>query len=448
MSSGKLNKQSLEKKDTKKEKQSTTTSTTVSNPGTPNGGKKSRPGNHSPHHQPSNESPSEESGNISPVYIAERSNNYESAAATEAVKIVNAYYPTSNIQVVQKKLLDDAKIRNRKLSEENIGSTVFEEGRNEFITNTLERIRTMKPPPKKLNIVSFNTSSSQYTSTTFKEVEIDICVKIPVDTSSEWDRYGKPSLKFIESRNKTPFRHSNTNTTATKISSVLNTDSTVISSPLKGSSNSISTSNLSSSSFTTPDRPTVKTNTNFTHENYPPNAVCYIIGEVFAPLSNKTADNFINKLLQIEPILCIIKVKEQKKNIRNCVLGYFFMGPKISSQLISKLYRTLEYYQSCFPNLWELQGNGGSKACRLLAHVVPYSPLHTKVYSIELTVAKQGQQLAEVKTELAEVITRLTELEEKVNTRLTEFETSMRKEFREFQNKLFELLGPILHHTK
>lgn len=61
------------------------------------------------------------------------------------------------------------------------------------------------------------------------------------------------------------------------------------------------------------------------------------------------------KLLQAERTLQFLKFKEQKADVRDCVLGMVFMGPEFDSALVTKVFYTLENYKDILPCLWALQ---------------------------------------------------------------------------------------------
>lgn len=103
--------------------------------------------------------------------------------------------------------------------------------------------------------------------------------------------------------------------------------------------------------------------------HYPPLATHYVIGESYGPLSSGAAvvTKPIQKLLQLERILCFLLAKERMKvsKIGSCVLGVIFIGPSIGSQQRTDLFESLYHYRTALKRLWALCNNGCFLSIRL-----------------------------------------------------------------------------------
>lgn len=62
-----------------------------------------------------------------------------------------------------------------------------------------------------------------------------------------------------------------------------------------------------------------------------------MVGEVCAPLKDT-----MQKLLQAERTLQLLSAEEDKP-VGDCFLGVVCMGPRMDKDLVSKLFRSLEY---------------------------------------------------------------------------------------------------------
>jgi hypothetical protein len=105
-------------------------------------------------------------------------------------------------------------------------------------------------------------------------------------------------------------------------------------------------------------------------------------------LEGAGASTPIQKLLQLERILCFVLAKESKSiaDICSCVLGVVLIGPSMDSATCAAVFAALSHYQSSLRRLWAL-----SKAGRLLA--IRLQPLVAQV--------QQGLQRVEAETAAA-----------------------------------------------
>lgn len=110
------------------------------------------------------------------------------------------------------------------------------------------------------------------------------------------------------------------------------------------------------------------TSVSFSDQYYPRGSTMYVMAELFHPIVDGGADEATEKraadkrgrhlsakLLQAERTLQFLKFKEQKADVRDCVLGMVFMGPEFDSALVTKVFYTLENYKDILPCLWALQ---------------------------------------------------------------------------------------------
>ena len=103
--------------------------------------------------------------------------------------------------------------------------------------------------------------------------------------------------------------------------------------------------------------------------HYPPGATHYVIGEAYGTLNleGAGASTPIQKLLQLERILCFILEKKRKPvaDICSCVLGVVLIGPSMDSGTCAAVFAALSHYQSSLQRLWALSEAGRLLAIRL-----------------------------------------------------------------------------------
>lgn len=129
--------------------------------------------------------------------------------------------------------------------------------------------------------------------------------------------------------------------------------------------------------------------------HYPTGATHYIIGEAYGPLNLDAADASmpVQKLLQLERILCLILEKEHTEvdGICDCVLGVVLIGPSIDGPTCEAVFAALSHYRTALRRLWAL-----SEAGRLLS--IRLQPLATQL--------QRGIQRAEAVTRAEAAATR------------------------------------------
>jgi hypothetical protein len=98
--------------------------------------------------------------------------------------------------------------------------------------------------------------------------------------------------------------------------------------------------------------------------------------------------------------------------VRASVLGFIFMGPRMSAGMGAKLYNTLKHYQKVLPCLWELQ----QPPCRLLGcRVMPFQPA---IAHLEMSAALRdlaGEVHSAVAAQAAAVAAAVAELSAKLD---------------------------------
>ena len=110
----------------------------------------------------------------------------------------------------------------------------------------------------------------------------------------------------------------------------------------------------------------------------------YVVAEVCSPLDDE-AGRLVQKLLRAERIVRFLAAKEGKAgNVRDCVLGYIFMGPHMDATAGAKLFEALRLYQKRLPCLWELQG----EPCRLLGCQVVTEPQAITLHQLEASLQR------------------------------------------------------------
>lgn len=111
--------------------------------------------------------------------------------------------------------------------------------------------------------------------------------------------------------------------------------------------------------------------------HYPTGASMYVVGEAYGPLASGSAAGGtpIQKLLQLERILCFLLAKERTRieNITSCVLGVVFLGTSLDSDTCKKIFGTLHHYRTVLKRLWMLSEAGRFLVLHLpppVAHVM------------------------------------------------------------------------------
>ena len=125
----------------------------------------------------------------------------------------------------------------------------------------------------------------------------------------------------------------------------------------------------------------------FSAEHYPADAAAYIVAEVYAPLGEGDA-RLVQKLLQAERVVRFLAAKEQKESVRDCVLGFIFMGPRVDSSAGAALFNALNLHRAQLPCLWELQ----EAPCRLLGCKVATEPLVITQYRLLAAMQREHEQ--------------------------------------------------------
>ena len=232
--------------------------------------------------------------------------------------------------------------------------------------------------PSARNPIDF---TGDYSNTTFEKVEIDCLVKMPALPGSIWTRDPSSSseLFHIRAAGHEALQPAPPRGAAAAPAAGL---------PLAGADNE----RLSTTSAL----------------HYPPGSSHYIIGEAYGPLNLDTAgaSKPIQKLLQLERILCFILAKEGKSvaDICSCVLGVVLIGPAMDSPTCAAVFAALSHYQSSLQRLWALSVAGRLFAIRLQPLVTQLQHGLQRVEAARAEAAATRAELAELSAKLDRVL--------------------------------------------
>jgi len=143
-----------------------------------------------------------------------------------------------------------------------------------------------------------------------------------------------------------------------------------------------------------------------TAHHYPPLASHYVVGETYGPLNHAgsaAAKTPIQKLLQLERILCFLLEKEEKP-VLDCVLGVVLMGPTIDSKRCARVYAALVHYQSVLVRLWALCNTGRFLAIRLQSSAAELSRQLEAVEEMADDVKATKAMMLEMAAKIDEVL--------------------------------------------
>ena len=310
---------------------------------------------------PSAASPSSQRSNDSPTVsglVKERSDSAEAVASVAMFRLVHGAFPAAfAFDACKDKLFDSATMRitNRKFVQSADG---FVEGRDAFVAASLDTLpdtRAVAQLPASSRI-DFS-QKGEYSSRIYTTLEFDCIMKLPVvEGCSEWTRDATGGVDAVAE----PFFI------------------------------------LSQSEQELPPRPAPPTpavrlpassrNTSFSAHYYPPGSSAYVVAEVYAPLEGKGSSTS-QKLLQAERLLQYLKAKERVGSVRDCVLGFIFIGPKMDTDEAARLAKVLACYSSILPCLTELQRG----PCRLLGFQTSFQPA-LATFDISLALEKLSAQ--------------------------------------------------------
>jgi hypothetical protein len=125
----------------------------------------------------------------------------------------------------------------------------------------------------------------------------------------------------------------------------------------------------------------------FSAEHYPADAASYVVAEVYSPLGEGDA-RLAQKLLQAERVVRFLAAKEGKESVRDCVLGFVFMGPSIDSSAGAALFNALKHHRARLPCLWALQ----ESPFRLLGCQVVTEPLAVTLFRSRVRERERDQR--------------------------------------------------------
>lgn len=291
--------------------------------------------------------------------VSERSAWAEAEASLAFLQLIHDAFPAAPISALGERLLGSGSrrpISNRvfSLGDESLRAA-FLQSRDGFIRASLEASGESPAVPDaaagERRLIDFSPKAP-YASRTFEKLEVDLIVKLPLQNVGEWTcdetvtQVGGPfsggacrpffirptSLQALPGRPAPPVPSS-------------------MARAVSGSS--------------------------FSAEHYPADAAAYIVAEVYAPLGEGDI-RLAQKLLQAERVLRFLAAKEGKESVRDCVLGFIFMGPSMDSSAGAALFNALKFHRARLPCLWALQ----QPPCRLLGcEVATESPAMTQYRS-------------------------------------------------------------------
>ena len=266
--------------------------------------------------------------------LKERSQAAETVAGTALLRFTHEAFPLASLSQYSQRLLSSFCGLSRTFCvTDDVG---FEAGRKAFLEATLLDAGAARPAARAGGAPAIDFSpTAAYGSPSFKELEVDCMVKIPVHGNDpQWTRdesSAAPGLFFLAKalEQALPPRAAPTPT------------STLL-------------------------RPPRRESTRFSDEFYPPSASAYVLAEVYAPLHGKGGFTRAQKLLQAERTLQFLKANQDADSVRECVLGFVFIGPDMTPAAGEELFLTLQHYHAKLPCLWELL----RPPCRLLCYKI------------------------------------------------------------------------------
>jgi hypothetical protein len=304
--------------------------------------------------------------------VSERSAKAEAEASVAFLQLVHVAFPFTSILTLSERLLGSGVHRplsNRIFS---LGDGAFREAflksREEFTRVTLDaRVDSADASPAapdhaagQLHQIDFSPKGN-YASRAYEKLELDLVVKLPLTDVSEWTRDDTAAVgEFISGGACRPFFIQPTN------------KQTVPGRPAPPVPVSMARTAAGSS---------------FSTDHYPANAAAYVVAEVYSPLGGGEV-RLVQKLLQAERVLRFLAAKEGKASVRDCVLGFVFMGPSMDSRAGALLFNALSVYRARLPFLWEMQ----APPCRLLGCQVATEPLAVTLFLSRLRDRERDQR--------------------------------------------------------
>lgn len=399
--------------------------------------------------------------------VNDRSTMYNDEAGIKFLAFVHNAFPTAGIEVASKSLLSrDKPSLNRKFPGSTLSKSTgktnsrygltrdcFAIGRQQFINATL---KPSKPHPPSSSIIDIFTLDSKYLGNNFEEIEVDGLLKIQYNATTappnEWQHVFSDTTQpffFIAPTStaqsiplSSSITSSSCNTTTTNIplfnsnhsrtigvtesstwsstnhnfsppNNVKNTTNNTI-----GKTNPITNTKTKVNPASSPNASSTRSLT-FTERFYPnpQYASHYVVVEVYSPMHNGEKGLF-DKIIQMERILQILKAKEEKKEIRDCVLGVIFMATNISPSVGRSMYKTIQFYQSYLPSLWSLLGNDTTSSSSPSSSSSSSSPLESKLNRVlryTLTLPSIPIELNGLKKDMQDVKNNVANLETNVD---------------------------------
>ena len=320
----------------------------------------------------------------------------EVTAAVAFLQLVHDAFPTANLMSMRETLAgrDSIRIANRNFAEADYGES-FRVARETFVTQTLRSDRWPSAPPLCSAAGQAGCDAllldGKYTSTAFESLEADCIVKLPLvdGCMREWTKdptKGAAAARLVciapIERQQLPER----------------------SCP---SASAAPTPAATGSGIAAPHG-RASESSRFSALHYPAGAAAYVVAEVYAPLAGDALARQAQKLLQAERLLQFLVAKQRVASVRDAVLGFIFMGPRMDAAGAARLFATLYHYRGVLPCLWALQASPDDlvaaspelqPACRLFGFQTVSA--HPAILGLEL------QELASAVTSLRDDVARL-----------------------------------------
>ena len=302
--------------------------------------------------------------------VSERSAAVEVEASVAFLQLAHNAFPAASFLTISERLVFSSSrrpIANRvfSLSDEALRAA-FLKSRDDFIRTTLDPpVGPAEEAPVaaagERRLIDFSPEA-QYASRDFEKLQMDLIVKLPLQDVCEWTR----------------------DDTVTRAGE-----------PLSGGAGQPFFIRPSSQQAV-PGRPAppvpasmarAVSGSSFSAEHYPADAAAYVVAEVYSPLGEGDA-RLAQKLLQAERVVRFLAAKEGKESVRDCVLGFVFMGPSIDSSAGAALFNALKHHRARLPCLWALQ----ESPCRLLGCQVVIEPLVVTLFLSRLRDRERDQR--------------------------------------------------------
>ncbi len=300
----------------------------------------------------------------------------EHSGGLSLLQAVHAAFPLASLEPLRSGSYGDVLLSHGKTSNIRI-NRIYKTGRplNINFKGAQQAFAAVVAKGKSLPALAGNSInfSGKYSGTNFEEIEIDCLIKISAAADSIWtcDPTASSELYHIRRSGREPLAR--TAAPSAPLASLASAAAAASMPPSSASNDKLSTTSAI---------------------HYPAGATHYVIGEAYGRLDLDAADAStpVQKLLQLERILCLLLEKERTSidNIKNCILGVVLIGPSIDDATCAAVFAALHHYRAALRRLWAL-----SEAGRLLS--IRLQPLATQ---LQRGVQQAVTALVAVTTEL------------------------------------------------